>query len=352
MLALVILIGLASLSLLMVAHELGHFFLARLYGVRVEEFGLGLPPRIFGVKRGETIYSVNAIPFGAFCKMAGEEDPAAPGSLAGKGRGSRLFILGGGALMNILLALVIMSIVFTVPADVQVGKVVVTEVAPDSPAAMAGIEPGDVILRVEDVPITNVSDLHREMLPRLGEKTVIVLGDGAPRPVQVVPRINPPEGQGALGITVDLQDATTVRQSLGFFEAVPRGLSEFWDTLAVYKNGMVSVFKGEAPADFVGPVGLVQITGEVAVQAGARSLLQAVALISFLLGVFNLLPLPAIDGGRIVFVLIELARRGKRISPKVEGIVHSIGFFLLILLLAVVTIQDIARLASGGSFVP
>jgi regulator of sigma E protease len=348
----VILIGIVSLSVLLITHELGHFFTAKATGVKVEEFGIGFPPRLFGVRWGETLYSLNAIPFGAFNRMAGEEDPSVPRGLASKGIGTRLLVLSAGSLMNILLAFLLFSIIFVVPTNVEVGQVVVTEVAPDSPASLAGIEAGDVINSIDDKPVQNVSDLHREVLPKLGKETTLVLSNAATRQVELVPRWNPPEGQGAMGITVELQNPTVVRQSYPFWEAIPKGMSEFADTLVVYKNGIIGVFTGATSAEFVGPVGLVQMTGEVAVEAGVRSLLEAAGLISFLLGVFNLFPLPAIDGGRIAFVLLEWVRRGRRISPRTEGLVHAIGFFLLIAVLVVVTYQDIGRIVSGGSFIP
>ena len=348
----VIVIGLVALSVLLITHELGHFFTAKAVGVKVEEFGLGFPPRLFGVRRGETLYSLNAIPFGGFTRLAGEEDPSVPRSLAGKSIGARLLVLGAGSLMNILLALVLFSIIFMVPADVVVGRVAVTEVAPDSPAYLADIEAGDVIVSVNGNPVQNLIELRSEVLPNLGEEITLVISNAVSREVKLVPRPNPPEGQGAMGVTLELSDQTTVRQSYPFWEAVPKGMAEFANTLVVYWDGIVSIFSGATPAEFLGPVGLVQLTGEIAVEAGARQLLESAALISFLLGIFNLIPLPAVDGGRITFVLVELVRRGKRVSPKTEGLIHAIGFFLLIALLMIVTYQDIMRIVTGGSFIP
>jgi regulator of sigma E protease len=200
--------------------------------------------------------------------------------------------------------------------------------------------------------VQNLTELRSEVLPNLGKEVTLVISNAATREVRLVPRVDPPQGQGAMGITVELTDTTTVRQSYAFWEAIPKGIAEFFNTLVVYWNGIASIFTGATPAEFIGPVGLVQLTGEVAVEAGTRQLLQSAALISFLLGIFNLLPLPAIDGGRITFVLVEFVRRGKRVSPKTEGLIHAIGFFLLIALLLIVTYQDIMRIVSGGSFIP
>ena len=134
-----ILVGVVALSVIIIVHELGHFITAKAIGVKVEEFGIGFPPRLLGIKRGETLYSLNAIPFGGFNKLSGEEDPTVPRSLASKGIGSRLLVISAGSLMNFLLAFLLFSIVFMIPHDVIVGQVVVEEVAPSSPAATAGI---------------------------------------------------------------------------------------------------------------------------------------------------------------------------------------------------------------------
>ncbi len=136
------------LAVLILAHELGHFATAKASGVLVKEFGIGFPPRLLSVKRGETIYSLNAIPLGGFTKMAGEEDPKTSRSLAGKPIRTRLLVLSAGSLMNIILPLLLFSIAFMVPHNVVEGQVIITDIAPNSPAARAGIEPGDTLLSI------------------------------------------------------------------------------------------------------------------------------------------------------------------------------------------------------------
>lgn len=350
----IIIIGLVVLSVILLTHELGHFITAKASGVKVEEFGLGFPPRLLSMRRGETLYSLNAIPFGAFNKLAGEEDPKAPRSLASKSVGIRLLVLSAGSLMNVLLAFLLFSITFMVPHDMVMGQVVVEEVVPDSPAARAGIEPGDIILSVNDKPVDNTMDLSRYIRLNLGKETTVVIrhGDSTTEEVQVIPRWKPPEGQGATGIVISMPNPTIVSQRYPFWKAIPMGVNGLIETTILYKNGMIGVIIGAIPAQFIGPVGIVQATGEIAVKAGISALLEFAAFISLILGILNIFPLPALDGGRIVFVLLEWVRRGKRVSPRTEGLVHAIGFATLIAAILVITYQDIIRIITGESLIP
>ena len=350
-----IIIGLVVLSVIIIVHELGHFISAKSTGVKVEEFGLGYPPRLphLSFKWGETRYSLNAIPFGGFTRMAGEEDPSEPRSLASKSIGVRLLVLSAGSLMNVLLPLILLSASFMIPHDVVMGEVVIKEVDLGSPAAMAGIEPGDTIVSINGKPVQSIGSLNRYIHLNLGKQIDMVIsrGDSLTREVQVIPRWRPPEGEGATGILVGMPDATVVSQSYPFWKAVPLGMTEFAETFVLYKNGIISMIIGSEPADVVGPVGIVQFTGELA-KTGISPVLEFAALISLILAIVNMFPLPALDGGRIVFVLVEWIRRGKRISPRTEGLVHAIGFFLLIGVMVIVTYQDIVRIVSGESLIP
>jgi regulator of sigma E protease len=350
-----IIIGLVVLSVIVIVHELGHFISAKATGVRVVEFGLGYPPRLprLSFKRGETRYSLNAIPFGGFTKMAGEEDPSEPRSLASKSIGVRLLVLSAGSLMNFLLPLILLSVAFMVPHDVVMGEVVVEEVALGSPAAMAGIEPGDAIVSINGKPVHSIGSLNRYLHLNLGKQIDMVIsrGDLPAKEVQVIPRWKPPEGEGATGILVSMPNPTVVSQSYPFWKAVPLGVTEFSETFVLYKNGIISMIIGSVPADLVGPVGIVQFTGELA-KRGVGPVLEFAAIISLVIAIVNMFPLPALDGGRIVFVLLEWVRRGKRVSPRTEGLIHAIGFFLLIGVMVVVTYQDIIRIISGESLIP
>ena len=341
------------LVVLIIAHELGHFITAKASGVRVEEFGLGFPPRIYGIKRGETLYSLNALPFGGFVKMAGEEDPSGPGSLASKPFGIRLAVLSAGSLMNALLPFLLFTIAFMVPHNIAIGEVVVEDVSPNSPAIIAGIAPGDTLISINDKPVRNIGDVQRNIITNLGKPVDIVVkrGDSTTENVQVIPRWRPPEGEGAVGILLRTANITLVRQSEPFWRAIPLGAGEFLETLGIFKNAILLMIIGAAPLAVAGPLGIAQMTGEAA-QAGFSPLLEFAAFLSINLAIINMLPLPALDGGRIVFVILEFIRRGRRVSPRVEGIIHTIGFALLISLLLLITYQDIIRIISGESLIP
>ncbi|MCJ7769624.1 MAG: site-2 protease family protein [Dehalococcoidales bacterium] len=348
-----ILIGIAVISVILLAHELGHFISAKAVKVKVEEFGLGFPPRLLSIKRGETIYSLNAIPFGGFNKLAGEEDPEVPSGLAKRSIPIRLLVIGAGSLVNILLALLLFSIVFMIPQDVITGDVLIEEVAPDSPAAIAGIVPQDTIISLNDKPIINNDELKRHIQLNLGNEITLVVrhSNGTTESFKLIPRWKPPQDEGAIGVAITTININKTRQSYPFWKAIPKGFVGLYETAVLYKNGMVGVITGSVSADFYGPVGIVQATGEIA-RFGAAPLLEFAAFISLILGVLNLFPLPALDGGRIAFILLEWMRRGKRISPKKEGLVHLIGFIILMALMLAVTLQDIIRIASGESILP
>ena len=344
---------LAILAVLIIAHELGHFTTAKASGVRVDEFGLGFPPRLLGIRRGETLYSLNAIPLGGFTKMAGEEDPKMPRSLASKRIGTRLLVLSAGSLMNFLLPLLLFSVAFMVPHNLVVGQVVVEEVAENSPAALAGIEPGDMFLRINDKPVHNFGDLHRYTHLNLGKEITLLVkhSDSTTEDIQVIPRWKPPPDQGAMGIVIGMSYPTIVSQHQPFWKAIPMGVAECVETFVLFKNEIIRWLIGATSPQLAGPVGIAQITGEV-VKAGISPLLKFAAFLSINLAIINIFPLPALDGGRIAFVLLEWVRRGRRISPKTEGLVHFIGFTMIMAFILVITYQDIIRIISGEGLIP
>jgi regulator of sigma E protease len=190
------------LIILVVAHEFGHFITAKSRGVQVIEFGVGFPPRIWGIRKGETLYSINALPIGGFVKLAGEEDPKVPRSLASKGYGSRILVLAAGSIMNILLPIVLFSIAYMIPHHVYYSPSIIQNVSVDSPAAVAGIKPGDSFLEINGTPVNNTSDVQRLIMLNLNKETTIKVqhADSSIQTVRLEPRVKPPAGQGAIGI--------------------------------------------------------------------------------------------------------------------------------------------------------
>ena len=350
---LTIVVGILVLSALIVVHELGHFIAAKATGCYVEEFGIGFPPRLYGKKIGETIYSINWIPFGGFNKISGEVDPSAPRALAARKYGVRFLVISGGIITNLILPFILMSVAYMVPHNIVKEDVVVQEVAAESPAELAGIRPGDTILAVNGKPVESRAVLSREIQMNLGGliSLEVLHADATTETVTCSPRWNPPAGQGAVGIAYQTVDSVIVSESLPFWEAIPRGSVEVWETLILYKNGIIGMIIGSVPFQPAGPVGIVQVAGEVA-HAGVSPVLELTAFISIAIAVTQLIPFPALDGGRLLFIFIEWIRGGKRVSPKVETLVHSIGFIVLLGLMVLITYQDLARWISGGSILP
>lgn len=331
-------------SLLIFVHELGHFVAAKLSGVRVDEFGFGYPPRL--VKLGqwrETAITLNALPVGGFVRMS-EDDASVPGSLAGKGRGTRFIVLVAGSLMNLVLALVLFSATFIIgtPTPYEGPGAGVYYVAPNSPADQAGIEPGDNIVSIGGQKIERVEQAIDLIKQYLGQPVQIVLqrnGKDLP-PIEVIPRVSPPENEGALGVALDLPLA---KQSYSIWQAVPMGLRTTWNAVRAMYRTIVGAILGEQPGfQVTGPIGIYTMTREAA-KTGLSRLFEFTAFLSLNLFLVNLLPLPALDGGRVIFVLLEWVRGGRKIAPEKEGAVHAIGMLLLIGLMVVVTVIDYMR---------
>ena len=342
-------------------HEAGHFLTAKAFGVRVHEFAFGFPPRIFAKRIGETEYAVNWLPLGGYVRLEGEENAASPRSLAAKPRWQRLIILTSGALINLILPVVLLSAALMIPHQEDEGQARITAVAADSPAAAAGLREGDVILRVGSYDTKNLAEASRLVRIYQGKTVDVVVRRAGERVVlPVYARWAPPEGQGPTGISIAPESVNpvdgrpyTVTVSQPPWEAVPNGAVLTWQTLILARNEIVGWVKGTTRPQFQGPVGIAQTTGEVArsseTTAGAISpLLELAALLSINLGILNLLPLPMLDGGRVLFVLIEYVRRGKRIPADKEALVHLVGMAAFLLLAVVVTFADISRIVDGG----
>jgi len=335
---------------LVVAHELAHFFTAKMFGVHVLEFGVGFPPKIFGKRFGETEYTVNWLPLGGFVRLLGEEDPTAPRSLARKPAWQRLVVLAAGSVMNLILPIVLFAFAFTVPHEVPTGRATVSAVSPDAPAAAAGLKSGDIILSVGGRESKNVIDAGRLIRLNTGREIEIRIRRGTEDlTLHVTPRWAPPAGQGPTGIQIAAQNTFTEMQSLPPWQSLPLGAQSTWDTMVLARNEVLSWVKGGVRPQVAGPVAIAQTTGEVAREGGLSPLLELAALLSINLGIMNLLPLPMLDGGRALFVVIEVLRRGRRIAPEREAMVHLVGFVLFITLAIVVTFGDISRIVRGDS---
>ncbi|MFN8483389.1 MAG: RIP metalloprotease RseP [Anaerolineae bacterium] len=348
-----LLVVIPVLGVLVFVHELGHFLAARRLGVQVDEFGFGLPPRAMTMfERDGVKYTLNWLPLGGFVRMAGEEgDFETPGSLWSKRPWQRATILVAGPFMNFLAAAVLFSIVFMmgVPAPAPNGRVQVYDVFPGSPAQAAGLQRDDLILSVDGKPIDTTATLVAAIEAAGGrEVPVAIERGGQPMTLNLTPRAS---GEARAGISIGTEQIT---ERYGPVEAVLRGIqttaSAVASTLAFFGKLIAGLFtRATMPegASLSGPIGIARITGQVA-QEGFDRLLALAAIISVSLGTLNLLPLPALDGGRLLFVVLEWVR-GKRISPEREAFVHAIGMVSLLLVMLIVSYFDVARWIGGVS---
>jgi regulator of sigma E protease len=432
------------LAVLILVHEIGHFVAARLIGVKVEEFGIGIPPRIKGWRRNGVLWSVNWIPFGGFVKVLGEDGKASdPESINAKSPAKRAFFLVAGSAMNFLLAFVLMILVVGFQG-ISHSNVYIASVVPASPAEAAGWEAGDRIVEVAGVPVESSTDVGQRAREFSGNPmSVVVERNGELVETSVVPRVNPPAGEGPTGVGISdspLSDAiveavtatssvseaglqpgdrivavgseqisdpyalqfaltsasgTTVPvevarggepitvslivpkldaegdllEQLGLdlaikprFDRVPLGsiipvgIAQAWEQAGQMLSGIRDLVTGRAPLNQIaGPLGTGQITSEIVSASPLPlwvTLAQLAILLSLNLAVLNLLPLPALDGGRLLFVIVEVLRGGKKLAPEREGIVHVAGLILLLGFMVIVFVLDALRIYEGRSFLP
>jgi regulator of sigma E protease len=346
--AAVVMLGI--LIVLALVHELGHFFVAKKLGIGVEELGLGFPPRLLSIKRSGTVYSINALPLGGFVKVSGETDLSVPGGMASRGIPARLGVLIAGSFMNAIFPILLFSIAYVIPHRLLVETLVVAEVIPDSPAALAGVQVGDQITQVDWSTIHNLQDLRFRIYVNLGRQIdfAVMHPDKTIAHLQLAPRWRAPEDDTATGLVVVSVNPQKIERRYAFWQALPLGLSETIDSFMAFKNAMVSMLFKITPVVLTGPVGLTQIVGEMA-KSGLYAILQFAAFLSVNLAIINMFPLPALDGGRIAFLVLEWVRRGRRISAKAEGLVHGIGFALLLAVVAIITYQDVLRILHEAS---
>ena len=334
------------LSVLVVAHELGHFTFAKLFKVRVDEFGVGFPPRVKGWRRGETLYSINALPLGGFVKMMGENgEEDSPSSFGAKPAWQRFIILVAGPTMNLIVAILILSFAFM--AGVQRESTVVTAVQKGTPAARAGLLPNDRIVAIGRSPVTYGDDLVSNVLNERGKVLRVQVQRGSRTlTFHVLARSHPPNGQGSFGIrlgattTQHFSPAGAVGQSFDALGTMVASIPTIFQNLASPNSGQVE-----------GPIGIAQVTTSTVQQAprhGPSQVFLLMALLSLNLGVLNLLPFPALDGGRIVFVLLSAMRR-RNLDPQLEGAIHAAGMAFLLMLIVLISYHDIVRWITGAS---
>lgn len=345
-----------AISLLIVVHEWGHFYSARALGVKVEEFGFGFPPRIFSRVRNGVCYSLNLLPLGGFVKIFGEhgEGDQAPESFISRPAWQRFTILVAGVFMNIVLAWAIFTLgaligVPEVSDSSQAGvPVSIIAVAPNSPADRAGLKFGDQIIQMKASEVSLRIESEKDIQDftqayRAEEITLTVKRNGKIQEIKATPRVQTPEGEGPLGIGL----GRLMIKRAPWFMAPVEGLKTLTRSIAATVGGFVFLLKeffvqGKTNIAVSGPVGIF-FFAEDSRSLGISFFLQFIGLLSVNLAILNFLPIPALDGGRILFLLIEKIK-GKRVKPEIENMVHTIGFALLITLMVFITYHDIARI--------
>lgn len=339
------------LSILIVAHELGHFLAAKKFGLLIEEFGFGLPSKkLWSKKIGETVYSVNLLPFGGFVKIFGEDGETQSQTTnisestnkINQNRNftflpiwKRVIIISAGVVFNFILGWLIISSIFFVGAP---KAILIIDVLKNSPADEIGLEINDKIIGFE-----NSKDTIRFINENRGKEIAVKIErEKKIFDFKAIPRINPPAGEGALGI--GLTDIGFEKKN--FLESLREGLKTSFElSLMIFKaifKLIGQIFIGQASLDSIaGPVGIIKITSQAG-QLGFIYLFQLLALISLNLAAINIFPFPALDGGRLVFLIIEKIK-GSPVKPKTEKIVNSLGLAFLMILMIAITIKDIAK---------
>ncbi|MEJ6951522.1 RIP metalloprotease RseP [Natronospora cellulosivora (SeqCode)] len=343
------------LGILVFIHEFGHYISAKLAGIRVEEFALGFGPKLIGFTRGDTLYSIRIVPLGGFCKMTGEAPPDESMSeeekkiyIDAREKGQtfdqkplfhRFAVIFNGPLMNFVLAIFIFLLIYTiygVPVE-RMHTNVIGDVHYGTPAAEAGLRPGDRIIEMDGHVVEDWHDVNAVKEQLSGETiTIRFERNNELRTIEVEPIYNQMDDSYLIGISQQL-----VRQNLGFFRSLRLAFLQTWYFISGLIIGIIGMIRGTVPADIGGPVMIASVVGQAA-DIGLISLLNLTAFLSINLGLLNLLPFPALDGGRLVFLFIELLR-GKPVSPEKENMVHIVGFFILITFMVFVIIKDIQR---------
>ena len=340
MTALSILAALLLLSLLVMVHELGHYLAGRALGFSILEFSIGMGPKLLKKTKGETEFSIRAFPIGGLCRFEGEDqDVKTERSFNAQKVWKRIVVVLSGPVMNLLFA-VICSIITLLAFGVFMPGV--NEVSPDSPAAVAGVQAGDVIEKTDGEPVKfYFQTVDMILAVETKDMTLTVLRDGNEIQLPLSNIYNEELGRNLIGVTI-----SQVRVHFGFGDSITRSVNYVTATLVETFRFFGRAAQGDvSSSDAAGPVAIVAIISE-AVRSSGENVLRLLVLISASLGIMNLMPIPAMDGGRLAFMLVEVIR-GKAIAPEKEGLIHFVGLILLFGLMILLTYNDITNLIRG-----
>lgn len=343
---------------MVLVHEFGHFIVAKKNNVLVEEFGFGLPPRVFGIKIGETLYSLNWLPFGGFVKLLGEEQeeltkkrlsPSLKNrTFVAKTHFQKMAIITAGVICNFVLGWFIVSYLFTKGVSVPSDNIIIQEVAKNSPAAAAGLAAGDTIdkAKVGDkehkmVDTRDLLDLSKKYAGK--SVTFEVLRGNKKIHINLTPRLHPPKGQGALGLVI----TSYKNVQYPWYQAPFFGLIEAFKITGIILRELLKTLISfvtfqKVSVEVAGPIGIAKITSQ-AVKFGSIAVLQLLGILSLNLAVINILPFPALDGGRLALIFYEFVS-GRKVNPKIEQRLNLVGFAVLISLILLVTVNDLIKL--------
>lgn len=337
---LTILAAIFVFGVLVTVHEFGHFITAKLTGMRVDEFAIGFGPKIYQRKEGDTLYSLRAIPLGGYNKIAGmdPDDPVEPDSFKSKSIPARMLVILAGALMNFILPVILFAGIFMAEGmDKPVNEPVLGIVVEEKAAYNAGLKPGDRILTINGVEMKTWNDVV-STLQANGEKEVLLTAQrgSVTSSYTMMPEYNKELGRPLIGISPKFEKVQP-----GFFESFKLGFDYTKYIITAMLDGLQKIVTGRAPAEVAGPIGVAQMAGQVAEQ-GILPLISFVAFLSINLGVINLLPLPALDGGHVVLLVLE-GLRGKPLGKKAMTNIQTVGIALILALTIFSTFKDITR---------
>ncbi|MBS5941873.1 MAG: RIP metalloprotease RseP [Finegoldia magna] len=321
--------------LVILIHEFGHFIVAKMNGVSVLEFSIGMGPKLFQKESNGTLYSLRLLPVGGYCQLEGEdEENDSPNSLNNQSPLVRLKVILAGAIMNFLLAFILLILLMSVSRV----STEVSGVLEDSPAYSSGIQTGDKIVSINGKNINDGEELLKNIKESQGDLDIGVIRDSQSKNIKVTPRLENNDRK----IGVNFQEEYDIK-NFSLIKGFKKGVITFLNLTGMLYKFLGMLITGQLGLGGVsGPVGVVKEIGNAA-KTGVANLIFLLAYININLGVFNLLPIPALDGGRAIFILIEMIF-GKKISQEKEGYIHMVGLILLLALIAVVTIKDVIKL--------